>query len=367
LERSQLIDTRVAKLTGGFAHYVQTYDQRVSFTSRQLAAHKACLALRREAGSVRAAVNDERFVESLIRTLRAWRLGNRASRLAAPAVFAAALRSSLPALEALEGLAIDAEDLPDDIGEQLWTLIESLGIVENKAKIVAGTKALHHLLPDLVVPMDHVWTGKFFQFHPPEWQGAASQRRIFRLAYRCFADVARQVQVQRYVSGQGWRTCRTKVIDNALIGFCMDELGTPLPPEASGNQISFHVRGDPPIKDGSTSVFAAKHPHAPRVRALLEAADRALSEADFVPVKKGNVALEVVLYAPPVSVVCDATNYLGGIADVLEEKASHRLAIDHLGALTTVWLYWRDSQIKQVNYREVPSDRLAYWVTVRSL
>jgi hypothetical protein len=70
-----------------------------------------------------------------------------------------------------------------DADERLWALIESLGIVENKAKTVVGTKALHYLLPDPVVPMDRAWTSKFFQFHRPESQEARSQRRIFTLAY----------------------------------------------------------------------------------------------------------------------------------------------------------------------------------------
>lgn len=47
MERSQVITARVAKLTSGFARYVQSYDDRVSFTSTQLAAHRACLGVRR--------------------------------------------------------------------------------------------------------------------------------------------------------------------------------------------------------------------------------------------------------------------------------------------------------------------------------
>ena len=76
---------------------------------------------------------------------------------------AQALTAAAPVLERLEDLRIDAADLPGDIIDQLWTAIRSLGVVENKAKIVAGTKTLHHLLPGLVIPMDHVWTGMFFK------------------------------------------------------------------------------------------------------------------------------------------------------------------------------------------------------------
>jgi hypothetical protein len=368
MERSQVITARVAKLTNGFARYVQAYDDRVSFTSTQLAAHRACLDLRHEAGSVAAAVHDERFVRALRQTLRAWKVGIRAGRLVQEEDFAAALQAALPQLQALEGFAIDAADLPDDIGERLWSLIEALGIIENKAKIVAGTKALHHLLPDLVVPMDRIWTGSFFGFHDPQWQDARSQRRIFTLAYGHFAAVARQVQPQRYVTGQGWLTCRTKILDNALIGFCKAELGTvSLDDEGLGNEITVEAQGLPPAKDGANSIFKAGHGHGVRVRALLEAAARALEErAAFEPVKDGPVAMEVLLYAPAGGVPGDATNYLGGIADVLEQK-DQRVAIEHLGALAQVWLYGNDRQIKQVSYREVAADQIGYRITVRPL
>ena len=367
LARSDLIQMRVAKLTSGFGRYVQVYDEQVSFTSRQLAAHRACLALREQSGSVQAAVNDTQFVDALRRTLRAWRIGNRASKLVPQMQFTAALQSALPGLEGLEGLTIDATDLPIDTAERLWQLIESLGVVENQAKIVAGTKTLHHLLPDLAVPMDREWTGKFFQFHLPEWQDARSQRRIFTLAYRQFVHVARQVQPQQYVTGHGWRTCRTKMLDNALIGFCMAELGSRAPIEGASNEIVVEVQSLPPAKDGALSIFGASHSHGPRVRALLEAAQQALKEQPgLVPIKDGPVALEVALYAPPGGVPGDATNYLGGIADVLEQKA-HRVAIDHLGELALVWLYGNDSQIKQVSYKEVAADRVEYRVTVRPL
>jgi hypothetical protein len=46
--------------------------------------------------------------------------------------------------------------------------------------------------------------------------------------------VARHVRPQQYMAGQGWRTCRTKILDNALIGFCKAELGADSPDEGTG-------------------------------------------------------------------------------------------------------------------------------------
>jgi hypothetical protein len=203
MARTDVIEQRTSKLTSRFGRYVQVYDQRVSFTGEQLAAHRETIALRRQLGSVRAAATDDRFAASLRRTLLAWGIGRRASRVVSETDFAAALRIAVPHLEELEPLTIDSVDLPADIAKRLWLVINSLGIVENEAKLVAGTKTLHHLLPELVVPMDREYTGRFFQLHLPEWQAPASQRRIFGIVYSQFASVARRVQPQQYVTGQG--------------------------------------------------------------------------------------------------------------------------------------------------------------------
>jgi hypothetical protein len=363
-----LVSGRVVKLSKDFGRYVQVYDEKVSFTSEQLAAHRECIALRRQAGSVRAAAGDVQFLEALRRTLRAWGIGVRASRLVAEDQFAAALHAAVPVLEGLEPFAIDGPGLPADIADRLWAVVESLGVVENMAKIVAGTKTLHHLLPDLVVPMDREWTGKFFGFHLPQWQKPDSQRKIFTIACTTFTGLAQQVHPGQYVTGSGWRTSRTKILDNALIGFCKAELGDqPLPDAGNVNRVSFEVAGFPPPKGEAVSMLSAGHHHAPRVRLLLEAARRALAEQDFLPVRDGSpVALQVVVRCPPGGNPADATNYLGGIADVLEDK-SRRGTLDHLGPLATVSLYANDRQITQVSYRELADTDVSYTVTVESV
>lgn len=74
-----------------------------------------------------------------------------------------------------------------------------------------------------------------------------------------------------------------------------------------------------------------------------------------MPIDQGHVALEVVVGAPTGQVPSDATNYLGGIGDVLEDK-SRRGGIDHLGNLAEVWLYTNDRQIQEISYREIEAD-----------
>jgi hypothetical protein len=362
-----VVHDRLSRLTGGFARYVAAYDELVPFSGEKLSTHRQCIALRRQAGSVTGAVSDPRFIASLRRTLIAWGIGGRASCLVPEAVFAQALASAVPELEKLEGLRVDAPDLPASTPDRLRQVIGSLGVVENKAKLVAGTKTLHHLLPDLVVPMDRAWTGKFFRLHPPEWQDPANQRRTFRRVYGQLADVARHVQPSQYETGLGWRTSRTKILDNALIGFCKLEVdGKRAAVPGQVNQVMFEIPDYPPAKNEAKSMISADHPHLDRVLRLLAAAQRARSEQGLAPIADGAVSLDVVLKAPAGQERADATNYLGGIGDVLEDKA-HRGSLDQLGDLAAVWLYRNDRQIKQVSYQETEANNPSYTVTVRSL
>src|SRR5262249_5858412 len=130
--------------------------------------------------------------------------------------------------------------------------------------------------------------------------------------------------------------------------------------------ISFEVTGYPPAKNEALSMLGTGHTHAPRVRLLLEAAREACAAQAFTPADDGHIALDVRLRCPSGQNPADATNYLGGIADVLEDK-SHRGPLDHLGALATVRLYRNDRQIKQVSYREIEAEHPSYTVDIRPI
>ncbi|WP_131519217.1 hypothetical protein [Kribbella capetownensis] len=374
---------RIRALVAGFDRYLAVYDGTVPFSGVQLSAHRAALQARHAAGSAADAARDPEFARVLRGTLLAWGLGVRASRLAEESEFAAALTAAAPLLAVLDGLRIDQQTLPTDLDEQLWRLIDGLGVVANDAKIVAGTKTLHHLLPDLVPPIDREWIGRFFSLHAPEWQGH-QQRATFLRLFRAYRDVATQVDLDAELTGQPWRTGLAKLLDNGVIGYCKAELasGTSRPlgqvqqpgrpmPATPTPVLRFTVAGLPPAKNTATSLLSASHEHAPRVRALLAAAEVALTaEPQFTPIEAGRrVALEVRMRLAAGIEGWDATNYLGGIGDVLEDKSCRGVSVDHLGALAGVWLFHNDRQIKQLKWVEdTPTGpESSYVVTVRLL
>ena len=209
-----LLPLLVAKFPRWLDHFVD----HGPFTRReQLTCHVKAIALRRKHASAAAASEDSAFVEMLYDTLRAWGVGSRGSILVPLAEFGLRLRSWSATLEPLEPLRIDADDLDVKraIGS-IWRAVESISVVRNNAPLVAGSKTLHHLLPDLVPPMDRAYTQTFFGWHNPQFQ--YDQANCFRLAYTALASVAQRVKASEHVGNHPWHSSVSKVLDNGLVG-----------------------------------------------------------------------------------------------------------------------------------------------------
>jgi hypothetical protein len=208
----------VPLLIAEFPRWLDYFAQHGPFTkSEQLASHLKTIQLRRGHTSLTTAANDPDFVKALHDTLKAWGLGVRRSNLLNLTEFGPALALAATKLGPLEQLRIDAVDLDVEATiEALWKAIESLGIVRNDALLVSGTKTLHHLLPELVPPMDRAYTQTFFRWHSPQFQ--YGQRKCFQLAYAALVFVAREVNARQYVGTHPWHSSVSKVLDNGLVG-----------------------------------------------------------------------------------------------------------------------------------------------------
>ena len=202
-----------------FDQYVETYDQLVPFRRvGQYELHRATIERRLQLGSVRAAIEDDQFLDLLRSTLEAWGIGRRASRLRSAHQIRSALGNHASELVSLESFQIeDAALHAEAVALRVDWLITELGVVDNRARIVAGTKTLHHLLPELVPPMDRAWTGAFFGWTVLDPQN--HQTAIFTEAYLASTQIAKASRPSRMV-GPGWRTSSSKIIDNAIIGYC---------------------------------------------------------------------------------------------------------------------------------------------------
>jgi hypothetical protein len=212
-------EANLSSLIQNFPRWASSFERNPPFGRYgQLEFHVETIRRRREIGSASKAVQDDIFIASLYKTLRAWGIGVRASKLSPFEEFASLLRAQAPRISGLDGKTIDDPALNvRDVCRQVWELIDSLKIVSNNAQLVAASKALHHILPDLVVPIDRAYTQKFFCWQNPKFQ--YEQRACFEHCFVSFVRIARETHPIKYVRDRGWHSSPTKVIDNAIVGF----------------------------------------------------------------------------------------------------------------------------------------------------
>ena len=95
-------------------------------------------------------------------------------------------------------------------------------------------------------------------------------------------------------------------------------------------EFTLEVDGYPPAKNVALSMLGEKHPHRPRVIALLRVAKSVIESTGCPPFSNEPIGLELVLYARPDDRnLGDGPNYIGGVADVLQHKGHLRISLEH--------------------------------------
>ena len=72
---------RVDDLVAGFSMYLEVFKQENPFTPDQLRNHTNTTELRRQLGTVRAAISSQAFLNRLYLTLESWGMNNRGAKL----------------------------------------------------------------------------------------------------------------------------------------------------------------------------------------------------------------------------------------------------------------------------------------------
>lgn len=212
------------ELISNFAYYLDYFDQNHPFRNDQLKPHQETINRLRILGNVKRAIYDNEFIESLVKTLYAWGLYRGAELLSEKEISNNLRDLQIESqLTKLEAFFIDAPNLNgNEIAKSLWELInnEKFKITSASNKIVSCSKTLHHLLPDLVPPIDRAYTRAFFRWYGQQFQ--YKPKEVFLDIFEGLVRIAKNTpNLRQYVTNKGWRTSRTKLIDNAIIGFCL--------------------------------------------------------------------------------------------------------------------------------------------------
>jgi hypothetical protein len=221
----QRMEERVGKLIAEFSECLNVFDGAQLFTGPSLYFHFKTLRIRGKYTTTVDTLNDDDFYDSLYATLTAWgmhRMGAVNTKLVEMDKIKESFHRQAEQIRQVEAYTLSKLE-KSQVGQatdQLWQIIAGLKIGVGETKIVANSKALHHLLPSLMPPIDREYTIRFFYHH--KTLKKEDNERAFREIYPYFHQIATACkgQIQKRVTArQGMDTSETKVIDNAIVGY----------------------------------------------------------------------------------------------------------------------------------------------------
>jgi hypothetical protein len=221
----------VDALIADFAGCVRRFEASAAFSGPSVYFHQRALETRRQHTSAASLFADDRFLEYVYAVLPSWgmhRMGGQAAKVTEFSQLAASLRSAIPLIDQLWPLNItclDPADVPA-VTSCAWQAIATIRASTSETQIVAGTKTLHHVLPDLIPPIDRQYTFRFFTGQKLVPSG--DQRGAFLEWFPHLAEIGRRCRaaIESAINGgDPMATGPAKVIDNAIIGF-MQAQGT---------------------------------------------------------------------------------------------------------------------------------------------
>ncbi len=220
---SDRADTNVKALVASFSDYVSAFEAREAFPGPSLYFHQRAIERRREHATVDSLLADVRFLEYVYAVLPTWgmhRMGSQKAKVGDFEAIVRRLQESRATLEELWPLAVT--DLSEGetrwAAERAWAVIARLEVSTSRTQIVAGSKFLHHVLPDFLPPIDRQYTFSFFTGQ----KAVVSDRASFLAWMPSFAYIGRccRTAIEEAISRGGFMaTGQAKVIDNAIMGF----------------------------------------------------------------------------------------------------------------------------------------------------
>lgn len=225
---------RVDALIAGFSEYLAAFAAGGGFTGPSVYFHLRTLERLRAHASPVHALDYQLYLDSLYATLVSWgmhRMGPGSAKMRSMDEFRQGFerqRSAIALIQRQQLLHLTADEI-SSVAHHIWSIMDGLTVGEGETKIVAGLKALHHLLPALVPPIDRRYTLRFFYGTTQIYWN--QQERIVKTLFPLFHEIALAC-AEQIADALAHPSCPmdnsvTKVIDNAIMGYCIRELSEP--------------------------------------------------------------------------------------------------------------------------------------------
>lgn len=215
-----LYDDKIRDLLENADRYHNAYYEAEVFRGPSLYFHIRSLETRNSPNALS-------HLEYIYATLASWgmhRMGKRGSNMQSFAVFYTSIESINDKISTAQQF-----DLQRMTVEQ-WTLLEEIfkgiKIMASRTSLVGNSKVMHHMMPDIVPPIDRKYTLQYLRGTTSIKNDLSSEWQTMREIIKdFFAPIAHDrefaVKARNWISRQDdypWDTSVIKVIDNLVIG-----------------------------------------------------------------------------------------------------------------------------------------------------
>ncbi|MBU4320378.1 MAG: hypothetical protein L6246_03330 [Thermodesulfovibrionales bacterium] len=207
-----------------FFYFVNICNEKYR-SGHELSKYKEIIKKHTEHSNLEFLLNDPEMYPLIIETLKAFNMDQKGAKLTTAEKFKESLflnhvKEDLIKLSNYKLFLIDRRQIEHEITGLLENVFCNLKVMETKRRIVGVSKALHFLLPDLVMLMDSKYTMTFFFGYNKYSKDVKDEFNVFKDIFIKTYDITRGLCLtQKDVDGKSWNTSVPKLIDNAIIGF----------------------------------------------------------------------------------------------------------------------------------------------------
>lgn len=211
----------LSKDKAAFMSYVKKYYRRKSnFPNSSIYFHNKVIKMIRRTKDYGSLIKDRLFLEFVYATLATWGMDrlDGGARLVKFEVFQKSVKENSILLKELSNYKIQrlGNNRKREVKAKLSLLFNKLKVMKSK-KLVGVSKALHHLLPDLVPPIDGTYTLNFFYGNGS--YDKSNQNKKFLEIFDEYYKISRKLLLKKSDLKRKEDTSIPKLLDNAVIGF----------------------------------------------------------------------------------------------------------------------------------------------------
>jgi mRNA-degrading endonuclease RelE of RelBE toxin-antitoxin system len=208
-----------------FNQYVTYFTENIKFSGPSTYFHNKTIDKIRNSRDYEALLDDSYFLELVYATLVSWgmhTMGKKGPKMVEFEDFKSSIIKARDQLTELNEFKLHT--LTDDdfsrANPLLRSIFTTLKTMKSGSNLVGNSKVMHHLLPDLIPPIDRSHTLKFFYGN---MNIAKDETELFIECVENFLKIARSVNDLATFPLTGFNTSIPKIIDNAIMGFIMKE------------------------------------------------------------------------------------------------------------------------------------------------